>query len=135
MALRAVDTDLYLFKGMSLLDLAVVSECLSFVQTECCTQVCSCPEIDLRFLSSLDLALVLHFVCLDPVECALPSSILFESVFTQAIEYRFYGDLSPTQFETRWGQIKFIFAVMSFGLLPTFVRDFVDWTPQKCRFP
>jgi hypothetical protein len=39
MAIKSVDAELYLFRGMSLLDVAVLSESNRFIETECCTQV------------------------------------------------------------------------------------------------
>jgi len=38
LAFKSVDCELYLWRGMALMDVAVKSECHRFVETECCTQ-------------------------------------------------------------------------------------------------
>ena len=48
----------------------------------------------------------------------------------QAIDYRLYGDLNPTQFENWIGFFKFFVSVITFGLPLLFPStDFLHFTP------
>lgn len=51
----------------------------------------------------------------------------------QAIDYRLYGDLNPTQFENWFGFFKFFVSVITLGLpllFPRiFTKDFLLFTP------
>jgi hypothetical protein len=53
----------------------------------------------------------------------------FEECCPDAIEKRLSGDLSRDHMDTKWGMLKLISGILSFGLLPAFFPKFLTWDP------